>query len=230
MRSAACALYHVSPSPFTRRLTEHPDCPQWMYRPDLFHNFHVGHGRSMVASCLVVLLPLFACRLRNERPVLSWISPESLDYLSFLHWPSGGWQKGAATTQFLEHHLSQPDALADVLLDQRVRLILLMVRCVSSVSRKLYEGGYWLRGSDAASIAADCRRSLRPADIQAAGRNIFEHAGVHVSDTFKIPHAVPPAPVSGADEPFAVVGISIGRLHIYIASLRDLWRREPTKE
>lgn len=59
MGSAAAQLWASEPSAFTRMLSTDPEDLGWLYRPDVFHNFHLGHGRYMVGSCFVVLLPLF---------------------------------------------------------------------------------------------------------------------------------------------------------------------------
>ena len=46
-------------SPFTRLLPQFADKPSY-FKPDPWHTVNLGTGKSWVASCLVLLLPLFA--------------------------------------------------------------------------------------------------------------------------------------------------------------------------
>lgn len=42
-------------SPVTKLMPGMPSCPAYIYRPDLFHNWHLGMGQCFVASSLVLL-------------------------------------------------------------------------------------------------------------------------------------------------------------------------------
>ena len=117
--SAAASMPWLTPSSFTETLVKDPGCLEWLYRPDVWHNFHLGHGRYMLASMMVVLMPLFAgtsvtarfddmtqywkafCRSRRRRPLLTKISAQILNY-GPLDWPEGGWQKAETTTLLCE--------------------------------------------------------------------------------------------------------------------------------
>ena len=113
--SAAAAEPWLTRSPFTETLAKDPESLEWIYRPDFWHNFHLGHGRYFLASVMVVLMPLFAgtsvaarfdhmtqcwrsyCTGRRRRPLLSKISMQAVNY-GPLDWPEGGWQKAETTT------------------------------------------------------------------------------------------------------------------------------------
>ena len=121
MGSAAASLFDTEPSPFTRLLPSQPSNVAWLYRPDVFHNFHLEHGRYMLSSCMVVLLPFFGpgmsmpeafhalseswrawCKENHEKPVLSKITMDKLDFHGVLDWPEPGWQKGSTSTLLSE--------------------------------------------------------------------------------------------------------------------------------
>ena len=76
--SAAAALFDKSPSPFSPRLLEDLRQPASLYRPDIFHNWHWGHARYLLASAVVVLLPLFGADRSTgdqfEQMTLSWLA------------------------------------------------------------------------------------------------------------------------------------------------------------
>lgn len=54
MQSAAAMVPWHSESPW-HSLPSLPYFRPWTFRPDIFHNFHLGHGRYFVSSALVVL-------------------------------------------------------------------------------------------------------------------------------------------------------------------------------
>ena len=113
--SAAAAEPWLERSPFTETLAKDPESLEWIYRPDFWHNFHLGHGRYFLASVIVVLMPLFAgtsvttrfdhmtqcwerfCSARRRRPILQKISMQTVNY-GPLDWPEGGWQKAETST------------------------------------------------------------------------------------------------------------------------------------
>jgi len=54
MQSAAAACPWESWSPF-QDLPFIRTCRPWTFRPDIFHNFHLGHGKYFISSSMVVL-------------------------------------------------------------------------------------------------------------------------------------------------------------------------------
>lgn len=55
MGSAASYFPWDEITPVTRLMPALPTCPAYIYRPDLFHNWHLGLGQCFVASSLVLL-------------------------------------------------------------------------------------------------------------------------------------------------------------------------------
>ena len=55
MGSAASITAWDALSPLTAGLPHHPDDPAMLYRPDLFHNWHLGIGQCFIASALVII-------------------------------------------------------------------------------------------------------------------------------------------------------------------------------
>lgn len=114
--SAAAALWHSSPSPFTCILPNNQRCPEQLYRPDIWHNYHLGLGRYFVSSSLIVMLPMWPgssvphkleamtiswkayCRMKRKKPILQKFTRELLGFQGPLDWPEGNWQKAATTT------------------------------------------------------------------------------------------------------------------------------------
>lgn len=107
-------------SPFTELLPQNPALPNHMYKPDIWHNWHLGLGRYFLSSSLIVLAPLFEgdsiparfqsmtaawraySRSRKKRPLLRKITRDTLNYHGPLDWPEGGWQKADTTTLLCE--------------------------------------------------------------------------------------------------------------------------------
>ena len=114
--SGAAAVPWDRVEPFTELLPTPYNLPQKLYRPDLWHNWHLGHGRYFLASAFIVILPMwdgsgvekkFAnltkswksfCQLRRVKPPLAKLSKQTCGYTASLDWPEGCWQKGATTT------------------------------------------------------------------------------------------------------------------------------------
>lgn len=116
MGSAASDFFFESPTPFTSWLPADQDNLAWLYRPDMWHNYHLGHGRYFLASAMVLILPLFGeslsvvdqfqslsddwrayYRARKERPNLARITRDTCGFQGNLDWPEGGWQKASTT-------------------------------------------------------------------------------------------------------------------------------------
>ena len=58
MHSAAAFIAWETETAVTRLMPFRPSFPAERYRPDVFHNWHLGIGKNFCASALVVLLPL----------------------------------------------------------------------------------------------------------------------------------------------------------------------------
>ena len=122
MTGAAALCPWLEISPFTAKLPSYGDMPQMIYRPDIWHNWHLGHGRYFISSALVCLLGLFAnaglgvvprlqamtrlwisyCRRVQKRPYLTKFSKENLGFMTSMDWPEGNWQKASTTTLLME--------------------------------------------------------------------------------------------------------------------------------
>ena len=114
--SAAASAPWDSLQPFTALLPAPHGSPEKLYRPDIWHNWHLGHGRYFLSSAFIIVRSLwneesvhdgFAgmtcswrafCRLKKVKPPLSKLTKEICGYTAFLDWPEGGWQKGSTTT------------------------------------------------------------------------------------------------------------------------------------
>lgn len=114
--SAAASAPWDSLQPFTALLPAPHGSPENLYRPDIWHNWHLGHGRYFLSSAFIIVRSLwneesvhdgFAgmtcswrafCRLKKVKPPLSKLTKEICGYTAFLDWPEGGWQKGSTTT------------------------------------------------------------------------------------------------------------------------------------
>ena len=90
MGSAAAEMAWDVPSPLTTGLPQKPDELALFYRPDLFHNWHLGMGQCFVASSLVLLSDMCAGssipKHFEELTHLwrSWCRDQCLPYLSSL--------------------------------------------------------------------------------------------------------------------------------------------------
>ena len=75
MGSAAALSPWNTLSPFVDLLPASPSFHPYTFRPDLWHNFHLGQGRYWLSSAFVVLLPLFGdggVEVRFQRMTASW--------------------------------------------------------------------------------------------------------------------------------------------------------------
>ena len=75
MGSAASLCPWNTLAPWVDLLPASPSFHPYMFRPDLWHNFHLGQGRYWLSSAFVVLLPLFGdggVEVRFQRMTASW--------------------------------------------------------------------------------------------------------------------------------------------------------------
>ena len=76
MGSAAALSPWNTLSPFVDLLPASPSFHPYTFRPDLWHNFHLGQGRYWLSLAFVVLLPLFGdggVEVRFQRMTASWL-------------------------------------------------------------------------------------------------------------------------------------------------------------
>ena len=70
-----CKWAHVeAPEPWFERPTvlrlfHQPSCPEKLFRPDIWHNYHGGVGKLFIASCLAEVLALVSGSSKNERRI-----------------------------------------------------------------------------------------------------------------------------------------------------------------
>ena len=119
--AAALTPWHTL-TPFTMLLPKYDGLPANVFKPDLWHNWHLGLGRYFLASSIVLLseiepggvikrLRSFSlrwiawCRANQKRPLYRRFTRENLGYLTELDWPEGGWQKASTTTFLLDSRL-----------------------------------------------------------------------------------------------------------------------------
>lgn len=121
MNSLAAMAPWEAPSPFTLQMPSYGFPPE-LYKPDVWHNWHLGHGRYFISSAVVSLLELFQdagagvvprlkamsqhwrayCAAQKKRPYLLKFTRENLSFLSSMDWPEGGWQKASTTTLLMD--------------------------------------------------------------------------------------------------------------------------------
>ena len=128
--AAALSPWHTL-TPFTMSLPCYHALPASLYKPDMWHNWHLGLGRYFLASSLVLLAELESggvikrlrslsarwlswCQKNSKRPLYRRFTRENLGFLTELDWPEGGWQKASTTCLLMDarmHSRMQPVAL-----------------------------------------------------------------------------------------------------------------------
>ena len=63
--SAAASAPWDSLQPFTALLPAPHGSPEKLYRPDIWHNWHLGHGRYFLSSAFIILGGSFHCGTCN---------------------------------------------------------------------------------------------------------------------------------------------------------------------
>jgi hypothetical protein len=89
------------------------------YKPDIWHNFHLGGGKHWIGSCCVLVLPfmpgtsvetrfqhltkdfLIFCKQKKLSPVVKEVSRDTMKFLVETDSPCANWHKGSATTDFM---------------------------------------------------------------------------------------------------------------------------------
>lgn len=157
-----------------------PSCPERVFKPDIWHNFHGGCGKLFVASsmaeCLTLvegskpakfqqvndLLRTWAKKPGNGMPHSGSFCSERIGLTSYQVQPDASWSKHDDTRiycKFLEWWLStREDDIRD---DPILLRILHAARSINHVFKVLYESGLWLTKQEAFEAGTLGRNWLR---------------------------------------------------------------------
>jgi hypothetical protein len=147
-----------------------------LFSYDLFHTWHLGCGRTFVASAIVVLATskhfegsmasrveavsgLFEswCSRNKVRPYMKKITQAKLSWLTNADYPQGTWSKGSTTTflmrWFVDECRSRRAAIAGDS-DQLLQITFEAAQAAHSFLRRLYHEEVWIP-SNTASVIAD---------------------------------------------------------------------------
>ena len=140
--------------------------PEAMYQFDIWHGYHLGVGKTFVASTLALLSDLFPgtsvdsrfealtstylgwCKSNGQTAYLSYIAKETILWKSKKEMPSALWSKGAATRvlmKWLEAWNSEADLSGNVL----YRLQKEACSLINSFFSELYTQDAWLSSETA---------------------------------------------------------------------------------
>ena len=169
VRPSALDLYHD------------PTCPERVFRPDIWHNYHGGVGKLFIASSLAECLSLvdatskdskiekmnldlkaWAQKVGNSMPHSGRFCSERIGLISYQVQPDANWSKHDDTRiyhKFLEDWLTQREA--EVLRDPVLSRVLWAVRAINRVFAVLYQGGLWLTQDEAQEAVKLGRHWLR---------------------------------------------------------------------
>lgn len=131
-----------------------------LFHYDVFHTFHLGCGKAVVASVLVLLAEqrpetnidarmsavsddyLRWCKNNRKRAYISKLTKEALNYTSTNCFPNAGWHKGDLTTTMMEY--LEDRFRKENWSDQLLRLSGEAVCAANECLRTLYRGELWL--------------------------------------------------------------------------------------
>lgn len=168
--------------PSVLRLFHQPSCPETMFKPDIWHNYHGGCGKLFIASCLAEVLALVDGSSKNEKiqivdqhlrawakksksnkmPHSGGFCSERIGLTSYQVQPDASWSKHDDTRvyhSFLEDWLtSMEDVIAS---DAYFCRILWAVRSINRMCSILYHAGLWLTREEALEAGRLGRQWLR---------------------------------------------------------------------
>ena len=166
--------------PTVLRLFHQPSCPEALFRPDIWHNYHGGVGKYFIASCLAEALSLVSGSSKNEKihqvdellrawarkkgnkmPHSGGFCSERIGLTSYQVQPDASWSKHDDTRvyhKFLEDWLGSEETAC--LSDPVLARILWSVRSINRMFSILYRGGLWLTKSEALEAGTLGRRWL----------------------------------------------------------------------
>eukprot|EP00438_Fugacium_kawagutii_P028807 Skav222863 [mRNA] locus=scaffold2201:246431:248035:- [translate_table: standard] len=142
---------------------------------DLFHTWHLGCGRSFIASAIVVLATsnlfegsqefristmssLFQawCQQTRQRPHMKKITRPKLSWLSNSDYPQGAWGKGSDTTLLIKWFVSECRGRANLIAnsdDQLLKVTIDAAVAANTFLQKLYREEVWIDANTASRIA-----------------------------------------------------------------------------
>ena len=168
-------------SPFARRpsllgLPLDDSNPSSLFTYDLFHTWHLGCGKTFMASAIVVFATsrhfagsmvdrisavsgLFErwCKTNKVQPYLKKITQAKLSWLSNSDFPQGAWSKGSTTTYLMKWFVEECEARVDSIAGDDDRLLLVTfeaARASNLFLKELYRQEVWIHSSVAARIAS----------------------------------------------------------------------------
>ena len=158
------------PSPFCRLLHLPGEAPL-LFAFDLWHCYHLGVGKTFLASCLALMSDLMLsgnidgrfeeltqaylafCDRTHQSPVMSNLTKESLGWPDRSSFPNGQWSKGHITTllgDFVEDWLSTANLSGSPLLQECFRANAAVGHCM----RTLYASDIFLTAEVANDVAS----------------------------------------------------------------------------
>ena len=174
-------------SPFSEPVTPltnllHPPGMQaTIFKFDAWHSWHLGVGKSFVASTLALMSNKYIgrskdsrmallsadfmswCRATRHTPTLSKLTASNINWESNTTFPFGSWFKGSVTTtlcSFIQHQLRPqgPDMFEE---DDMLALCSEAVLAINTALKGLYENDVFLPASTAREIGEQGLRFLR---------------------------------------------------------------------
>ena len=148
---------------------------------DFFHAWHLGAGKGIIASAIVVLATSSAfngsidtrisavsdsfqawCRDHNIKPRLRKITKEKLSYPATTSYPQGTWSKGATTTYLLKWLVvAFEEHMADLLGDRLVELTYHAISSINNFVGGIYGWEIWIPSNEAATLATTGLKFLK---------------------------------------------------------------------
>lgn len=149
---------------------DHPSFFGW----DFFHGWHLGAGKTIVASAIVVLAMSSAfagsiddrisavsdcfqswCAANNYKPRLRKITKDKLSWLATTSYPQGTWSKGATTTYLLKWLVvAFQERMGELAGDLLVDLTYNTILNISNFIVGIYSWELWIPSNEAAVLAA----------------------------------------------------------------------------
>ena len=189
-------MFDASDSPFTKtpvllRLPHEPTRPSAYFTFDLWHAWHLGLGKTYVASVFALLsdtmqssnidarfaeltdLFLQWCDDTRTTAFVSSITKESIGWPDRGTYPNGMWSKGHVTTTFMRF-ISWYFATHDVTGNYMLNLCVEATFCANSCFELLYRNDLWLTGDVSREVG---RLGLRFLDLyQQLARHAFDRS------------------------------------------------------
>ena len=147
---------------------------------DLFHGFHLGAGKTFMASVLALFSAEFEgrsvearfatmgadffdwCRHNKERPYIRKLTKDTINWLSASDYPSGGWSKGSTTVCLLRWFLAAcRQRSGSIPEDSLLRLCFRAALHIQLFFSKIYRQQVWIESKIALELAEHGRQFLK---------------------------------------------------------------------